>query len=77
MKQITYSVIRTARDGVDELDSLRREQGISQMQMSEQADMPDIGQQYARMYKSGDVKISKFLRFLHAIGYELAVFKKE
>lgn len=77
MKQLTYSVIRTARDGVDELDRVRREQGLSQMAISELAQMPDVGMQYTRMYRSGDVKISKFLRFLKAAGYELMIVKKE
>lgn len=77
MKQLFYSVIRTARDGVDELDRLRLEQGLTQMAISHMADMPDDGMQYYRMYKSGDVKISKFLRFLKAAGYELMIMKKE
>lgn len=77
MKQIQYSVIHTARDGVDELDRLRREQGLSQMGISILADMPDEGQQYYRMYRSGEVKLSKFLKFLKAAGYELILIKKE
>ena len=77
MNQIMYCVIRTAREGVDELDKARREKGLSQMTISHLADMPDDGMQYYRMYKSGDVKISKFLRFLKAAGYELLLMKKE
>ena len=77
MKQITYSVIHTARDGVDELDRLRQEQGLSQMGISILADMPDVGQQYCRMYRAGEVKLSKFLRFLKVLGYELVLIKKE
>ena len=75
MKQIANSVIKTARNGVDELDRIRREQGISQMAISEMADMTDNGVQYYRMYKSGEVKLSKFLRFLHATGYEMLIVK--
>ena len=77
MKQVSYSVIRTARDGVDELDRVRREKGLSQMAISQLADMPDVGQQYYRMYRSGDVTVSKFLRFLRAAGYELIMMRKE
>lgn len=77
MKQITYSVIHTAREGVEELDRLRREKGYSQMEISQLAEMPDMGQQYYRMYKSGDIKISKFLRFLHSAGCELMVIRKD
>ena len=77
VKKLNYSVIRTARDGVDELDRVRREQGLSQMAISKLADMPDVGQQYYRMYRSGDVSISKYLRFLRAAGYELMMIKRE
>lgn len=77
MKKLEYSVIRTARDGVDELDEQRRMLNISQMSISELADMPDTGQQYARMYKSGDVKLSKYLKFLRAAGLKLVLMRKE
>lgn len=77
MKTLNFAVITTAREGVDELDKVRREQGLSQMEISHRADMPDEGTQYYRMYKSGDVKISKFLRFLKAAGYDLLIMKRE
>ena len=77
VQHVEFCVIRTAREGVDELDRARREKGLSQMSISHLADMPDDGMQYFRMYKSGDVKISKFLRFLQAAGYELLLMKKE
>lgn len=77
MNQFRYHVIKTARDGIDELDKQRRAMGISQMRISELADTPDVGQWYARMYGSGDVKLSKYLRFLNAAGYELIMAKKE
>lgn len=77
MQQFKYSVVRTARFGVDELDRIRRAQDISQMRISELADAPDVGQQYARMFGSGDAMLSKFLRFAHALGYELVMVKKE
>ena len=77
MGRLTYSVIRTARDGVDELDKVRREQGLSQMAISRLANMPDVGQQYYRMFRSGDVTISKYLKFLRAAGYDLMMVKKE
>lgn len=77
MKQVFYHVIQTARDGVDELDSVRREQGISQMKISDLANTPDVGQQYARMYRSGDVKLSQYLRFLRPLGCRLAIIREE
>lgn len=69
--------IKTARDAVDTLDELRRGQGISQLQISLIANTPDYGQQYARMYGSGDVKLSKFLRFLRAVGCDLVIVQRE
>lgn len=77
MRQVSYEIIRTARGGVDELDRIRREQGLSQMRISELAETPDVGQQYARMYGRGDVMLSKYLRFLRALGYELMITKQE
>lgn len=77
MGKVLYSVISTARDGINQLDRIRQEQRISQMSISEMADMPDVGTQYYRMYKSGDIKISKFLRFLKVLGYKLVIMKEE
>ena len=77
MKQFSYHVVRTARDGIDTLDAERRKLGMSQMRISELADTPDVGQWYSRMYGRGDVMMSKFLRFLRATGYELVMVKKE
>lgn len=77
MNRFTYHVIRTARDGIDTLDAERRKQGLSQMRISELADTPDVGQWYSRMFGRGDVMMSKYLRFLHATGYELIMIKTE
>ena len=77
LKQVHFAVITTARDGVDELDRTRREKGLSQMDISHMAEMPDEGMQYCRMYKSGDIKISKFLRFLKALGCNLVIMKED
>ena len=77
VERLSYSVVRTARDGIDQLDKIRQEKRISQMGISELANMPDVGAQYYRMYKSGDVKVSKFLRFLRSLGYNLAIIKED
>ena len=76
VKSMSFHFIQTARDGVDELDALRRAQGISQMRISELADMPDTGLQYARMYGSGDIKLSKYLKFLRSVGCKLAIIQE-
>lgn len=77
MNKFSYHVIRSARDGIDTLDAERRRLGMSQMGISAMADTPDVGQWYARMWGSGDVKMSKFLRFARAAGYEIVMVKKE
>ena len=77
MKTVGFHIIQTARDGVDELDALRREKGISQMKISDLADTPDVGQQYARMYGRGDVMLSKYLRFLRSLGCRLAIIQED
>ena len=77
MKQASYYVINSARDGIDELDRIRRDQGISQMRFSEMANIQDVATQYFRMYKSGDVTLGKFLRYLKAIGFRLVMIKGE
>jgi hypothetical protein len=77
MIQVGYAVIQTAREGIQELDRVRIQQGITQMEISERADMPDTGRQYSRMYGGGDVKLSKFLRFARALGLDLMIVKRE
>ena len=74
---MSLRIIQTARDGVDELDAIRRECGITQMRISDLADTPDVGQQYARMYGRGDVMLSKYLRFLRSVGCKLAIVREE
>ena len=76
MQRVLYHIIQTARDGVDELDAVRREKGISQMKISDLADTPDVGQQYARMYGRGDVMLSKYLRFLRSVGCKLVIIRE-
>ena len=77
VKNVRWHVVQSARDGVDTLDELRRAQGISQMKISDLADTPDVGQQYARMYRSGDVTLSKFLKFLRSLGWKLVITRDE
>ena len=76
METMLFHIIQTARDGVDELDAVRRARGISQMAISELADAPDVGQQYARMYGRGDVMLSKYLKFLRSVGCKLAIIQE-
>lgn len=77
MERMRFHIIQTARDGVDRLDEMRREKGITQMKISDLANTPDVGQQYARMYGRGDVMLSKYLRFLKSIGCKLVIVEED
>ena len=66
-----------ARDIVLQIDQERIRQRISQAGIAEMAGAPDTGQQYARMYLAMDGKLSTALKYLHALGWDLALVKME
>ena len=70
-------VVQSARDGIDRLDEARRERGLSQMKISDIAGMLDTGSLYCRMYKRGDVSLSKYIKFLRAAGCRLVIMQEE
>lgn len=70
-------IVQTAREGIDRLDEMRRDKAMSQMKLSDAAGMPDTGSLYCRMYKRGDVSLSKYIRFLRATGHELVIIERE
>lgn len=59
------------------IDRARREQRISQMGITDLAGLADTGQTYYRMWTAMDGKLSTGLRFLHALGYEVAIVRLE
>lgn len=63
--------IKTARQAIDELDRIRRAQGISQMGMAERLNDPDTGQRYARMYGSGNARISYIIKAARELGVKV------
>ena len=77
MKQFQYHVVKSARDGVETMDRLRREQGISQMKMAEMLDDPDVGMRQSRMLRNGSCQLWYMVKELQVLGYELVMVKKE
>lgn len=65
-----------ASDLVLFIDKIRREQRISQMGITDLAGINDTGQTYYRMWTAMDGKMSTYLKFLHALGYEIVVSKE-
>ena len=63
--------ITSARQAIDEIDKMRREQGISQMEMALRMNDPDTGQRYARMYKSGNARISYIIKTARELGVKV------
>lgn len=70
-KKLELLEIETARQAIDELDRIRREKGISQMSMAERLDDPDCGMRWARMYGSGNARISYILRAARELGVKV------
>lgn len=69
--------IKNAREGINTVDAQRVKCGMTQMRISEVAGANDTGQTYGRMWRSGDCRLSTFLRFARAAGYDIILAKKE
>ena len=69
-------IIQNARVGIDAIERERRQKGLSLYKMCEAAEAPD-NKKYWRMVKGGDVKLSWFIRYARATGYEIALIKRE
>lgn len=70
-KRLELLEIVTARQAIDELDRIRREQGISQMKMAELLNDPDMGMRWARMYGSGNAKIAYIIKAARELGVKV------
>lgn len=77
MRQFEYHVIKSARDGVETMDKIRREQGISQMKMAEKLDDPDVGMRQSRLLRNGSCQLWYMVKELNVLGYELVIVKKQ
>ena len=70
-KRLELLEIVTARQAIDELDRIRREQGISQMKMAELLNDPDVGMRWARLYGSGNAKIAYIIKAARELGVKV------
>ena len=68
MSKLELTEIETARQAIDELDRIRRENGYSQMKMAEILNDPDTGQRLYRAYRSGNCSLAYFIRWAKANG---------
>lgn len=68
--------VQTARAGIDIIERERRERGLSLYCICDIADAPD-NRKFWRMVRGGDVKLSWFIRYARAIGYELMLVKRD
>ena len=58
----------TEIEAIDELDRVRRENGLSQMKMAEILNDPDTGQRLYRAFRSGNCSLAYFIRWARANG---------
>jgi hypothetical protein len=66
-----------AQDLILFVDQERRRQKLTQMGITDKAGVPDTGQRYYRMWAAMDGKISTCLGYLHALGYDITISKRE
>ena len=76
MESCEYAILTEARQGIEELDAIRVNEGISYAKVARVAGTPDTGQQYYRMMKRKDVRLSCFLGFAKAIGCEVVLIRR-
>lgn len=76
MENCEYAILTEARQGIEELDAIRVSDGISYAKVSRDAGTPDTGQQYYRMMKRKDIRLSRFLGFAKAIGCDVVLIRR-
>ena len=76
MEKCEYAVLKEARQGIDELDAARVDAGISYARITRAAGVNDTGQQYYRMMKRRDVRLSCFLGFANAVGCDVVLIRR-
>ena len=68
MSRLELTEIENARQAIDEMDRIRRDNGLSQMKMAEILNDPDTGQRLSRAFRSGNCSLAYFLRWAKANG---------
>jgi hypothetical protein len=70
-------IIETARAGVDFIERERRRLGYTQERISELAHPEDVRKHYPRMCAQGETKLSDYIRYARAAGYNVVLIKRE
>ena len=69
-----YFVVTDGKEAVTALDGERRARKMTKLAAS--AREKDTGQQYNRMLKRYDVRLSAFIRYLDVIGYDMVLVER-
>jgi uncharacterized protein (DUF1786 family) len=69
-----YFVVTDGKVAVTALDDERRARKMTKLAAS--AREKDTGQQYNRMLKRNDVRLSAFIRYLDVIGYDMVLVER-
>lgn len=69
--RLELTEIETARQAIDQLDQIRRDNGISQMRMAAILNDPDTGQRLYRAFRSGNCSLAYAIRWARANGVKV------
>lgn len=76
MENCEYAILTGAKQGIDELDAIRVDKGVSYARVTRDAGVNDTGQQYYRMMRRKDVRLSCFLGFAKAVGCDVVLIRR-
>lgn len=63
-------------NAVDELEQARQNAGLTQMGMDRNAGFPGNGHNWRRMKRAKDARLSVFVRFANALGYDVILAER-
>lgn len=69
--------MNSARDLINEADSIRSGLGLTQAGWSRLAGLDDVGMNISRAYNRGNCKLSMLVQLVAPLGYELRLVKRE
>ena len=73
---LKYLPIQNGNEIPAEFERKRLETGIGKKALTTLTDVLDEGQQYRRMIRSGDARLSVVMKFARALGYELVLIER-
>ena len=66
-----------ARQLIVQADEIRRDEGITQAEWCRRAGFDEFGKLVSNTFRRGNCKLSVFAQLLKALGYEIAIVKRE